>query len=208
MSIAAMGLNLTLGYAGQVSLAQGAFVGIGAYAAAILTTHGCAVRLGDDVAIALCFAVGWLLGYPALRVQPSLSRLRHPRLLDACVPGLPQRGMADRGRLGHQRRPAPIALRLCRCQCRSPYYYFCLAALGVVARATGGLVRSPWGRAFVALRENPLRAASLGVDTRRYTLLAFAIGSALGGLGGRALRAAGRVRRAARHSRSRCRSTS
>ena len=40
MSIAAMGLNLTLGYAGQVSLAQGAFVGIGAYAAAIMTTHG------------------------------------------------------------------------------------------------------------------------------------------------------------------------
>ena len=41
MTIAAMGLNLTLGYAGQVSLAQGAFVGIGAYASAIMTTHGC-----------------------------------------------------------------------------------------------------------------------------------------------------------------------
>ena len=40
MTIAAMGLNLTLGYAGQVSLAQGAFVGVGAYASAILTTHG------------------------------------------------------------------------------------------------------------------------------------------------------------------------
>ena len=46
------------------------------------------------------------------------------------------------------------------------------------------LVRSPWGRAFVALRENPLRALSLGVDTRRYTLMAFAIGSALGGIAG------------------------
>ena len=45
-------------------------------------------------------------------------------------------------------------------------------------------MRSPWGRAFVALRENPLRALSLGVDTRRYTLMAFAIGSALGGLAG------------------------
>ena len=40
MSIAAVGLNLTLGYAGQASLAQGAFVGVGAYAAAIMTTHG------------------------------------------------------------------------------------------------------------------------------------------------------------------------
>ena len=45
-------------------------------------------------------------------------------------------------------------------------------------------MRSPWGRAFVALRENPMRALSLGVDTRRYTLMAFAIGSALGGLAG------------------------
>jgi len=45
-------------------------------------------------------------------------------------------------------------------------------------------VRSPWGRAFVALRENPLRALSLGVDTRRYTLLAFALGAGLGGLSG------------------------
>ena len=47
-----------------------------------------------------------------------------------------------------------------------------------------GIVRSPWGRAFKALRENPVRAESLGVDTRRITLLAFAIGSTYGGLAG------------------------
>ena len=69
MTIAAMGLNLTLGYAGQVSLAQGAFVGIGAYAAAIMTTHGWPLPAAIVVAIALSFAVGWVLGYPALRVQ-------------------------------------------------------------------------------------------------------------------------------------------
>jgi branched-chain amino acid transport system permease protein len=46
------------------------------------------------------------------------------------------------------------------------------------------LVNSPWGRAFTALRENAVRAESLGVDVRRYTLLAFAIGSAYGGLAG------------------------
>ena len=45
-------------------------------------------------------------------------------------------------------------------------------------------MRSPWGRAFKALRENPIRANSLGVDIRRMTLLAFAIGSAFGGLAG------------------------
>lgn len=65
-----------------------------------------------------------------------------------------------------------------------PFYYFCLGVLTLVSLATWWLVRSPWGRAFVALRENPLRAQSLGVDTRRYTLMAFAIGSALGGVSG------------------------
>jgi len=56
--------------------------------------------------------------------------------------------------------------------------------LGLVSVATWWLIRSPWGRAFMALRENPMRAASLGVDTRRYTLMAFALGSALGGVSG------------------------
>jgi branched-chain amino acid transport system permease protein len=53
-----------------------------------------------------------------------------------------------------------------------------------VTLALWWILRSPWGRAFVALRENPVRALSLGVDTRRYTLIAFALGSALGGFAG------------------------
>src|SRR6201999_3122250 len=69
MTIAAMGLNLTLGYAGQVSLAQGAFVGIGAYCSALLTTQGWPLPAGIAAALVSTFAVGWLLGYPALRVQ-------------------------------------------------------------------------------------------------------------------------------------------
>ena len=59
------------------------------------------------------------------------------------------------------------------------------AVVFVIATALmWGIVRSPWGRAFKALRENPVRAESLGLDTRRITLLAFAIGSAYGGLAG------------------------
>jgi branched-chain amino acid transport system permease protein len=65
-----------------------------------------------------------------------------------------------------------------------PFYYLCLASLGIVTAAMAWLIRSPWGRAFVALRENPIRAQSLGVDTRRYTLMAFALGSTLGGVAG------------------------
>src|SRR4029077_5181551 len=69
MSIAAIGLNLTLGYAGQISLAQAAFVGIGAYVTAYLTTRGWPFWSTYLIGGTACFAIGWLLGYPALRVQ-------------------------------------------------------------------------------------------------------------------------------------------
>ena len=69
------------------------------------------------------------------------------------------------------------------------FYWFALAIAAVDGlRALWWMVRSPWGRAFTALRENPMRAESLGVDVRRYTLLAFAIGSAYGGIAGASTR--------------------
>ena len=59
-----------------------------------------------------------------------------------------------------------------------------LPQISRISLAFWGLIRSPWGRAFVAVRENPMRALSLGVDTRRYTLIAFALGAGLGGISG------------------------
>src|SRR5262249_32181402 len=68
-TIAAIGLNLTLGYVGQVSLGQGAFVGIGAYVTALLTTRGWPLSAAYLLAFAACFALGWGLAYPSLRVR-------------------------------------------------------------------------------------------------------------------------------------------
>ena len=64
------------------------------------------------------------------------------------------------------------------------FYWFVLAIAAAMTFVLWWIVRSPWGRAFTALRENPLRAESLGVDVRLYTLLAFALGSAYGGMAG------------------------
>ncbi|HLW92256.1 MAG TPA: branched-chain amino acid ABC transporter permease [Roseiarcus sp.] len=183
MTIAAIGLNLTLGYAGQISLAQGAFVGIGAYSAAILTTHGWPLIAAIVVAVALCFVIGWALGYPALRVQHHY--LAFVTLAFSTLAFLIFRNEAwlTGGTEGIDGVPRPTILGLSMAP-HLRYYYFCLLVLALASLATLGLVRSPWGRAFVALRENPIRALSLGVDTRRYILAAFAIGSALGGLSG------------------------
>ena len=182
-TIAAIGLNLTLGYAGQISLAQGAFVGIGAYAAALLTTKGFPLGAAYPVAGVACFGIGWLLGYPALRVQHHY--LAFVTLAFATLLYLVFRNeeWITGGIYGISGIPRPSLFGL---SLRAPrdFYYFCLANLAVVSVAVWWLIRSPWGRAFVALRENPVRALSLGVDTRRYTLMAFALGAALGGISG------------------------
>lgn len=182
-AIAAIGLNLTVGYAGQVSLAQGAFVGIGAYATAILMAKGVPFAGAFAASGLMCFAIGWLLGYPALRVQhhylafvtlafTTLAFLvfRNEQWLTGGIYGLS--GIRRPTILGWNTMP------------ERDYFHFCLLMLVLVTAFVWWIVRSPWGRAFLALRENPVRAASLGVDTRRYTLMAFAIGAGLGGVSG------------------------
>jgi branched-chain amino acid transport system permease protein len=183
MTIAAIGLNLTLGYAGQISLAQAAFVGIGAYTAAILTTQGWPFGAAFVLAALLCFAVGWLLGYPALRVQHHYLAFVTLAFATLVYLVLRNEEWLTKGIYGISGIPRPSILGWSTKAPRD-FYFLCMALLALVAAGSFWLVRSPWGRAFVALRENPLRASSLGVDTRRYTLMAFAIGSALGGVAG------------------------
>jgi branched-chain amino acid transport system permease protein len=182
-TIAAIGLNLTLGYAGQISLAQAAFVGIGAYTAALLTTQGWPLWSAFLLATALCFAVGWLLGYPALRVQHHYLAFVTLSFGTLVFLILRNEEWLTKGVYGISGIPRPTVLGW---STKTPvdFYFFCLGVLALVSAGTWWLIRSPWGRAFTALRENPIRADSLGVDLRRYTLLAFALGSALGGISG------------------------
>ena len=183
MTIAAIGLNLTLGYAGQISLAQASFVGIGAYTAALLTTHGWPLGAAFVLSTGLCFMIGWLLGYPALRVAHHYLAFVTLSFSTLVFLILRNEEWLTKGVYGISGIPRPA---LFGWSLKSPvdFYFFCLGVLALVSLATWWLIRSPWGRAFTALRENPLRASSLGVDTRRYTLMAFAIGSALGGIAG------------------------
>ena len=183
MTIAAIGLNLTLGYAGQISLAQAAFVGIGAYITAYLTTKGWPFWTTYLIGGGSCFAIGWLLGYPALRVQHHYLAFVTLAFNTLIYLVFRNEEWLTGGIYGITKIPRPDVLGWSMDSPRE-FYYFCLAHLALVSLATWWLIRSPWGRAFVALRENPMRALSLGVDTRRYTLMAFALGAALGGISG------------------------
>jgi branched-chain amino acid transport system permease protein len=183
MTIAAIGLNLTLGYAGQISLAQAAFVGIGAYVTAYMTTKGWPFWMTYVIGGAACFAIGWVLGYPALRVQHHYLAFVTLAFNTLVYLLFRNEEWLTGGIYGISNVPRPSVLGWSMSSGRE-LYYFCLAHLALVSFAAWWLIRSPWGRAFIALRENPIRALSLGVDTRRYTLMAFALGAGLGGISG------------------------
>lgn len=183
-SIAAMGVNLIMGYAGQESLAQAAFLGIGAYTMALLTTKlGVPFFVAFFAAGALAFVVGILLGFPALRVQKHY--LAFVTLAFSVFVWLVIRNeeWLTGGVSGIQDIPRPTIFGV---RTRPPliFYYFILSMTLALAGVLLWILKSPWGRAFMALRENPVRAESLGIDVRGYKLLAFAIGSAYGGFAG------------------------
>ena len=183
ISVAALGLNLTLGYAGQVSMAQGAFVGIGAYTTGLMTLAGIPWPVAFLCSGALCFMIGWGLGYPALRVQHHY--LAFVTLAFSTLVFLLMRNeeWLTKGIYGLTDVPRPVLFGWSTGKAFY-FYFFVLGVVALLSLAVWWIIRSPWGRAFVALRENPVRALSLGVDTRRYTLMAFAMGSSIGGFAG------------------------
>ncbi|NDY93044.1 branched-chain amino acid ABC transporter permease [Ideonella livida] len=181
--IATMGLNLTVGYAGQKSLGHAAFFGIGAYTVAIGLQHGLSFWVGLPLGMTICFVTGLLLGFPALRVQTIYLAFATLGFNTAVWLVMRNEEWLTGGTFGINgiTRPTLAGLSL-----NGPlaYYYLVLAVALVLAGLLWGLLRSPWGKAFTALRDNPIRAESLGIHIQRYTLLAFAIGAAYAGAAG------------------------
>jgi len=196
-AIVCIGLNLTHGYAGHVSLAQAGFLGIGAYVSVLLDT-------GRDVAVAgftatlpdlpfllaiavaglVCMAFSVLIGFPALRIQgPWLAFVTLAFNLLVYLVLNNEVGLTEGSRGLRAVRSDLEVFGIDLFETRN-YYYFCLAFLLAATTLVWWIVRSPWGRALKALRDNPARAASLGVDIRTYTLLAFSIGAGLAGVAG------------------------
>jgi branched-chain amino acid transport system permease protein len=181
--MATFGLNLTVGYAGQMSLGQAAFFGIGAYHAAILLKMGWPIFVVLPIAGVACFAIGLVLGFPALRVQHHYLAFATLGFNVLVFLVMRNEEKITGGTFGISGIPRPTILGVSM-EGHLAYFYFTLASLVVLAVLLWWLLRSPWGRAFAALRDNPIRAESLGVNITAYTLLAFAIGAACAGVGG------------------------
>jgi branched-chain amino acid transport system permease protein len=181
--IATMGLNLTVGYAGQKSLGHAAFFGIGAYTVAIVLKAGFSFWLGLPLAMLGCFVIGLVVGFPALRVQTIYLAFATLGFNTAVWLVLRNEEWLTGGTFGINNiaRPSLLGLSL---DGNLAYYYFVLGTTVLLAALLWGLLRSPWGKAFTALRDNPIRAESLGVHIQAYTLLSFAIGAVYAGIAG------------------------
>jgi branched-chain amino acid transport system permease protein len=181
--MATFGLNLTVGYAGQMSLGQAAFFGIGAYHAAILLKLGWPFFIVLPIAAVACFAIGLALGFPALRVQHHYLAFATLGFNVLVFLVMRNEEKITGGTFGISAIPRPTILGVSM-EGHYAYFLFTFVSLIVLAGLLWWLLRSPWGRAFAALRDNPIRAESLGVNITAYTLLAFAIGAACAGVGG------------------------
>ncbi len=181
--VAVMGLNLTVGYAGQKSLGHAAFFGIGAYGVAILMKAGVGFWFAAPLSVLMCFVAGLVIGFPALRVQTIYLAFATLGFNTAVYLVMRNEEWLTGGTFGINNIARPSLLGWST-DGNLAFYYFTLVVTVLMSVALWLLLRSPWGKAFTALRDNPIRAESLGIHVRNYTLLSFAIGAAYAGVAG------------------------
>jgi branched-chain amino acid transport system permease protein len=181
-AIVVCGLNVIVGYAGQISLGHAAFFGIGAYTAAILATKAhMSFWAALPCVIAISAAIGLLLGLPSLRVQDdflAITTIGINFIVEAFFLYIPFFGGALG--IGGIPRVALFGVKLRGLA----FFSLCLFFLALVLAACWWFTRCWAGLACFALREEQAAASSMGISPVRFKLLAFVVGTAMAGLGG------------------------
>jgi branched-chain amino acid transport system permease protein len=190
-AIAVLGLNILTGYNGQISLGHGAFYALGAYAAAILMDQaGWPYWATLPVAALFCFSLGFLMGFPALRLGghylalatfafalaiPQLLKYKHIEAWTGGVQGIVL-----------SKPEPPFTFRFLG----EPFnadrwlYVFSLAVAAVMFWLAWNLLRGRIGRALVAIRDHPIAATAMGINLPMFKSLAFGVSAAFTGVAG------------------------
>jgi branched-chain amino acid transport system permease protein len=183
-AVAVLGLNLLVGYSGQISLGHGAFFALGAYTAALLIEKASVPHLLTvPAAGAVCFAAGFLFGVPALRLHGLYLALVTLGLAVA-LPQLIKRfdGLTEGTQGLTVAQPAtPGWLPLDDDQF---LYLLSLALAGVMFLLAWNLTRGQLGRAVKAVRDRETAASTLGVDLAATKTRVFAVSSGYAGVAG------------------------
>jgi branched-chain amino acid transport system permease protein len=193
--IAIVGLNIVTGYTGQISLAQGAFMAIGGYTTAFLVTHGVRDLWTIPIAALVAGVFGFLLGIPALRLSglylalvtfglavamPDL--IAWDKLSSVTNGGQSVQLFGSKHLLGQGFNEVTVFGQTLSFN-RAVYYLTWALALVLFVLAWL-LLRGAPGRAFRAVRDSEIAAASSGVNIAAYKTVAFAIGAAYAGVAG------------------------
>jgi branched-chain amino acid transport system permease protein len=192
-AILILGLDIVVGYTGQVSLGHAGLFGVGAYSAAVLFLHfKLGLWWGILAGIGVTAGFGLLLAIPALRVSgPYLAMvtLAFGTIIQIFINEmtpltngplgitLPPARVIDFSLLGMQAPWGAAGRKL------EFYYLVCLCLLLTIV-VVNRIVRSPFGRAFEALRDSPIACDCMGVSVYRYKVYAFVVSAALAGLAG------------------------
>ncbi|MET3807742.1 branched-chain amino acid transport system permease protein [Nakamurella sp. UYEF19] len=188
-AIAIAGLNIATGYTGLVSVGHSAFFGLGAYTTGILVVrHGWSPEATIPVAFVVCFVVGLVVGLPALRIR-GLYLAMVTLAFGVAFPEVIARFSDLTG--GAQ------GLTIRRAMLRPPswsgfslsekgqwLYWLCVVVLILVLIVVHNVVRSRYGLAMMAARDNEIAASASGVNLAVVKTSAFGLSGALTGVGG------------------------
>lgn len=181
--IQAVSLNLIIGYTGMLNLGHAAFIGIGAYASALLTMAGLPWWLAVLVAALLGALAAFLIGLPCMRLRGdylAIATLGFGEIIRAVMKNWTS---LTNGPLGIKGIPKPALFGLTFNT--TPLYLLLTAAAAVLCvLLIIRLTRSPFGRVLQAIREDDIAASSIGKHVARYRLQTLMIGAALAAVSG------------------------
>jgi branched-chain amino acid transport system permease protein len=178
-----MGLDILVGYTGLVSFGHAAWLAVGAYTFGYLAQHGWDAVPAIAVTILLAAALSWLLGVVATRAGGlafAIITLAEGVVLYTIIINLGFLG----GGIGMFGVPLPTIAGLSLLGSERSLYFFALVLAGLSYLAARSLIGSPVGGFWRAIRDDRVRAQSIGIDVRRYEVLAFVVAGVIGALGG------------------------
>ncbi|MCR4425262.1 MAG: branched-chain amino acid ABC transporter permease [Firmicutes bacterium] len=182
--IVAMGLNVLVGYCGQISIGHAAFWAVGAYASGLATTRfGMPFIVGLIASILTCAALGYVVGRPTLRLRGAYLAIASIGVGEIVQLVLLNWIPVTGGALGMKSIPFPSLFGF-EFDSSVRLYYLILAVTAGIFAITGRIASSPLGRAFRAVKQNEVAAEVMGVDTAHLKLLAFVISTAYAGVAG------------------------
>src|SRR5581483_4598189 len=184
----ALGLNIVVGYAGLLDLGYAAFFAIGSYAYGFLASP----RFGIHLAFWLMLIVagiiaaifGIILGAPTLRLRGDYLAIVTLGFGEIVPVIFLNADKYTNGPNGINALDAPVAFGYDFGHNPVPYYFVVLALIALTVMIIRRLRDSPLGRAWMAIREDEVAAAAMGIDTVKTKLFAFAIGASFSGVGG------------------------